>query len=178
MMKRTVLVAYESRHGSTEGIADRIAAKLRSRDIETTVKPVDSIRDADGYDGYVIGSAVYAMHWLGPVKAFIHRNRVLLRRHPVWLFSSGPLSLDPAEQDQAEARDVAELEREVDARGHRVFGGAWHRGTPPVGVLERMMRVIPAAREALPDGDFRDWAAIDDFATAVAGELELALQTE
>jgi menaquinone-dependent protoporphyrinogen oxidase len=96
----------------------------------------------------------------------------------VWLFSSGPLSLDPAEQDQAEARDVAELEREVDARGHRVFGGAWHRGTPPVGVLERMMHVIPAAREALPDGDFRDWAAIDDFATAVAGELELALQTE
>ena len=31
-----------------------------------------------------------------------------------------------------------------------------------------------AAHDALPSGDFRDWTAIDTFARAVAGELELA----
>jgi menaquinone-dependent protoporphyrinogen oxidase len=45
-------------------------------------------------------------------------------------------------------------------------------------VLERVMHAIPAAREALPEGDLRDWAAIDRFAASVAGELELALQTD
>jgi menaquinone-dependent protoporphyrinogen oxidase len=88
------------------------------------------------------------------------------------------LSLDPADEDAAEPREVVDLEREVEARGHHVFAGAWHRDQPPVGVLERLMKVIPAAREALPEGDFRDWAEIDDFAAGVAGELELALQTE
>ena len=40
------------------------------------------------------------------------------------------------------------------------------------------MSLIPAARNSLPEGDFRDWAAIDAYATAIAGEMEVALQTE
>ena len=40
------------------------------------------------------------------------------------------------------------------------------------------MSLFPTARKALPEGDFRDWAAIDAFAERIAGEVELALQTE
>jgi len=177
-MQTKVLVAYASRHGSTQGIAERVAASLQANGVEATALSVEDVRNADGYDGYVIGSAVYAAHWLGPVKSFVHRNRASLKRHPVWLFSSGPLSNEPSELAGASPRDIADVEREIDARGHTVFAGAWQRDARPIGLLENLMSVIPAAREALPAADCRDWAAIDGFATSVAGELELALQTD
>jgi menaquinone-dependent protoporphyrinogen oxidase len=177
-MQHNVLVTYGSRHGSTKEIAERIASTMASEEIRTTVLPVESVRDADGFDGYVIGSAVYAMHWLGPAKSFIHRHREVLRRHPVWLFSSGPLSDEPSELAAATPRDVADLEHEIDARGHQVFAGAWDRDAPAIGFLESVMRVIPAARDALPAADHRDWTAIDAYARAVAGELEVALDPE
>jgi menaquinone-dependent protoporphyrinogen oxidase len=176
-MEHRVLVAYASRHGSTEDIAERLAATLRDEGIEATALAVDEIHDADGYDGYVIGSAVYAMHWLGEAKSFIHHHRNILRRHPVWLFSSGPLSSDQAEAERAQPRDVADLERDVNARAHRTFAGAWDREAPRIGVMEKVMGMFPAAREALPQGDFRDWPAIDEFARSIAGELRLALAT-
>lgn len=176
-MQRSVLVAYATRHGSTKEIAERIAATLQVRGVDATALSVGAVKDADGYDGYVIGSAVYALHWLGDAKRFVHRNRGLLRRHPVWLFSSGPLSTDDDDRREAAPRDIADLAAEVDARGHLVFAGAWHQDARPIGAMERVMSLMPAARNALPDGDFRDWAAIDDYALAVAGELELAVAT-
>jgi menaquinone-dependent protoporphyrinogen oxidase len=36
------------------------------------------------------------------------------------------------------------------------------------------MSMIPAARSALPVGDFRDWPAIEAWATALARKLALA----
>ena len=177
-MQNKVLIAYASRHGSTKGIAERLAAALREDQGDATVMPADAVQDPDGYDGYVIGSAVYAMRWLGPATSFAHRNRALLKRHPVWLFSSGPLSDEPGELESAAPRDIAAIQRDVEARGHTVFAGAWPSGARPIGLLEKVMSVIPQAREALPTGDFRDWAAVDAFAKGVAGVLELALRTD
>jgi menaquinone-dependent protoporphyrinogen oxidase len=177
-MDHKVLVAYASRHGSTQGIAERIASALRANHVDAIALPVEAVRDADGYDGYVIGSAVYATHWLGPVKSFVHRHRVVLKRHPVWLFSSGPLSNEPSELAEAAPRDIADIERDIEARGHVVFAGAWDRDAKPIGLLEKAMSVIPAARDALPAADYRDWSAVDAFATSVAGELGLALETD
>ena len=174
-MQHRILVAYASRHGATRGIAERLADTLRASGVDAVARPVEDVRDADGFDGYVIGSAVYALHWLGEAKHFVHANRTLLRRHPVWLFSSGPLGRDPDAQADTAPRDVPDLLREVEARDHRVFAGAWDRDVRPVGVMEKVMNVIPAAREALPEGDFRDWPAIDAFARSVAEELDLAL---
>ena len=176
-MQHTVLVTYGSRHGSTRGIAERIAATLRGEGVHVTLAPVEDVHDVAGFDAVVIGSAVYATHWLGLVASFVHRHATELRRQPVWLFSSGPLSNDPAELADAAPRDVTRLEHDVDARGHQVFAGAWDRGSPAVGLLEKLMHAIPAARDALPEADYRDWAAIDAYARAIAGELELALST-
>jgi menaquinone-dependent protoporphyrinogen oxidase len=177
-MQRRVLVAYASRHGSTEGIAHHLATTLRAMDVDATAFPISDIKDADGYDGYVLGSAVYAGHWLHDATAFVHENRNVLRRHPVWLFSSGPLSTDPDDRRHAVPREAASVTSEVAARAHEVFSGAWHQDAKPVGAMENVMRLIPAARNALPEGDFRDWATIEAYAGVVAGELEVAARSE
>jgi menaquinone-dependent protoporphyrinogen oxidase len=36
---------------------------------------------------------------------------------------------------------------------------------------ERLVRLVPAAKEALPAGDFREWDAIEAWARTIAREL-------
>jgi menaquinone-dependent protoporphyrinogen oxidase len=41
----------------------------------------------------------------------------------------------------------------------------------PAGLAERLVSLMPAARDALPTGDFRDWPAIDAWADGIADDL-------
>lgn len=66
---------------------------------------------------------------------------------------------------------IDELIASVRARGERVFFGAYDPDADPIGFGERITRAIPAARNAMPAGDFRDWAAIDAWAEEIAAEL-------
>ncbi len=52
-----------------------------------------------------------------------------------------------------------------------MFFGAIDPAARPIGIAERMMAVLPAGRDAIPKGDFRDWAAIDDWADEIAAAL-------
>jgi len=62
---------------------------------------------------------------------------------------------------------------EAKSDDHRMFFGAYSRGKP-VGLAERFVAHMPAARDAMPEGDFRDWAAIEAWAAGIAAELESA----
>jgi menaquinone-dependent protoporphyrinogen oxidase len=177
-MHRTMLVAYASRHGSTAAIAQRIAATLHANDVDAVARPIGDLEDFEGYDGYVVGSAVYSARWLADARTFVHEHHAELRRHPVWLFSSGPLSSDPQARKQAVPRDAGKLATELNARRHQVFAGVWRQDAEPVGVLEAIVSHVPGAAKALPEGDFRDWPAIDEFAQSIAAELEVAVRSE
>ncbi len=51
-----------------------------------------------------------------------------------------------------------------------MFFGAYSRGKP-VGLAEHFVARMPAARDAMPEGDFRDWDAIEAWADGIAAEL-------
>jgi menaquinone-dependent protoporphyrinogen oxidase len=38
--------------------------------------------------------------------------------------------------------------------------------------MQRFLRFAPAARNAIPAGDFRDWPAIESWASRIARELQ------
>ena len=84
---------------------------------------------------------------------------------PVWLFSSGPLGDADHAIPPGEAADIPVLRRLTRAKDHRTFGGR----------LE--MRHLNFAERAtartmhVPDGDSRDWDAIDRFAGEIAEEF-------
>lgn len=173
----TVLVAYATRHGSTAGIAERIADGLTSAGIPADVRSVDDVRDVTAYDAFVVGGAAYMYHWLKQATTFVKRHSDVLAERPVWLFSSGPLGNDLVD---AEGRDIfettrpkefAELRELVHARGERVFFGAYDPDAPPIGLGERMLRLMPRSRSTMPAGDFRDWLAIDAWAAEIAADL-------
>lgn len=172
-----VLVTYASRHGATQGIAERIAETLRSGGLDAEARPAASIKSLAGYDAFVIGSAAYMFHWLKEGTELVRRNRRVLAEKPVWLFSSGPLGTEPTNakgQDQKVAavpKEITELSEAVNARDHRVFFGAYERDRKPIGLAERFMSLMPAAKEGLPEGDFRDWPEIEAWAAGIAREL-------
>lgn len=173
-----VLITYASRHGSTAGIAERVADVIGRAGLTVDLQEVEAGTDPESYDAFVIGGAAYMFHWLRPVTAFVKHNHRLLSRRPTWLFSSGPLGTDLVDDeghDVLEAsrpREFTELEDMVSPRGTMVFFGAWDPEEPPVGIGERLVRMMPAAREAMPTGDFRDWEAIEDWANEIAGYLK------
>ena len=65
---------------------------------------------------------------------------------------------------QAVPKDIAELRGRSGARDHQVFFGAYEPERKPIGFAERFMSVLPAAKNALPKGDFRDWPEIEAWA--------------
>ena len=103
-----ILVAYASRHGATQGIAERITEVLTASGHDAEARPVKDVADLAGYDAFVIGSAVYMFHWLKDMTRFLRRNGPLLADRPLWLFSSGPLG---TEMTDAKGRDVLEARR-------------------------------------------------------------------
>jgi menaquinone-dependent protoporphyrinogen oxidase len=44
----------------------------------------------------------------------------------------------------------------------------------PERFMKSFMRVIPAVRDVLPAGDYRDWVAIEAWAEGIASELRRA----
>jgi menaquinone-dependent protoporphyrinogen oxidase len=173
----SILVAYASRHGATQGIAERIADTLRASGLDVRVRPVRAVSDVPEYDAFVIGGAAYMFHWLKDATSFVRRHRAVLATKPVWLFSSGPLGTEPLDaqgNDQKRAaipRELPELAMLVGARESRVFFGAYRRDRKPIGIGERFVSLMPATRDALPEGDFRDWAEIDAWARDIARSL-------
>jgi menaquinone-dependent protoporphyrinogen oxidase len=176
-----ILVTYASRHGATQGIAEHIARTLEANGLRVTIRPVEDADWVHHYDAFVIGSAAYMGGWLDQATAFVRRHRDALAAHPVWFFSSGPVGPDAVDakgRDQLEAatpKEFAEFTRTIGPRDERVFFGAYDPDAPPSGLAEgmmhRFMRVMPAARNALPAGDYRDWPAIEAWAESIARDL-------
>jgi menaquinone-dependent protoporphyrinogen oxidase len=157
-----VLVTAASRHGATQEIAEAIAAGLVRRGVAAEARPAEEVEALDGYDAFVIGSAVYVGRWLEPARALVERNPALLAGRPVWLFSSGPLGPPDALKPEGDPVDVAELVELARPVAHQVFAGRLDRSL--LGLAEKA--VVVAVRA--PEGDFRDWDAIDAFAGAIA----------
>jgi menaquinone-dependent protoporphyrinogen oxidase len=185
---KKVLVVYASRHGSTRGIAQRIADVLRKEGLEVDIAPADHAAGVGAADAVVVGSAIYMGSWLKDAVEFIKRNEVMLAELPLWLFSSGPLpgssmdkgadvdpltsALGPEDGPGSGGRKkVAEISAATNPKDHRVFLGAFDPDDPAKVTSERLVRMLPAVKKALPAGDFRDWDAIEAWAHEIAATL-------
>lgn len=160
----TILVSAATKHGATLEIAEAIARGLERRGIAAQARDAATVQSLDGFDALVIGSAVYAGHWLGPARELVERHFPDAAGRPVWLFSSGPVG-EPDPEPEGDPVDVATLVEATSARAHRVFAGRIDRGR--LGFAERA--IVRALRA--PDGDFRDWDAIDAFAGDIAAAV-------
>ena len=71
---KKILIAYYSRAGNTEKMAEYIAEGVRFSGNQPVVKKLSDIRnsiDLNGYDGYIFGSPTYLLNVPEPMKTFL-----------------------------------------------------------------------------------------------------------
>ncbi len=158
-----ILVTAASRHGATTEVAHAIAAALEHADLDVDERRPEEVRDLAAYDGVVLGSAIYAGHWLKPAKDLVDRTSTQMRALPVWLFSTGPLG-DPLKPEGVPV-DVAPILEQSAAREHRVFGGRLDKRGLGFGE-KALVRMVGAA-----EGDYRPWDEIEAWAGEIASTL-------
>lgn len=164
----SVLVAYASKHGSTEEIADAVAKTLRESGLSVDCVAVGDVSSLERYDAVVLGSAVYMKRWRGDAKGFLRRHGEQLSKRPLWVFSSGPIGEPKGDTDPTwlEPPRVIEHVERLGAREHVVFGG--RMPINPRGPAQRAMvnNCPPEYR------DRRNWDEIHAWAASIASELQ------
>lgn len=159
-----VLVAVASKHGATLEIGQVIEASIRSCGLEVELKRIEDISSLSPYGAFVLGSGVYAGHWMRPAREFVEIHEGELKERPVWLFSSGPVG-DPPKPLENPA-EVAAVVKRLGARGHRLFPGRIEGSD--LGLSEKALVALVRA----PDGDFRPWSEITEWSESIAAQLK------
>ena len=146
-----MLVAYGSKHGSTEKVAEAITENLKQAGRDVELRRAADVEDLTRYDGVVLGGSLYFGRWHRDAVRFLSKHRRELSELPVTVFALGPQSAEP--QDLAKSR--AQLDKalqkvpEVEPRSIAVFGG----------VIDPAKLRFPLNR--MPASDARDWNAIE-----------------
>lgn len=164
-----ILVVYATRHGSTEGVARRISARLRERGASVDVRRVDDVDHIAAYDAVVVGSPVYNQRWLPEADRFVQEHASSLTGRQVWMFSVGSFSDTKrliGGLMRREPSNIAELSALVKPRDYRVFAGRIERDQWPL--PSRLFYRMFGGRM----GDNRDWDLIDNWASGIGRELE------
>jgi menaquinone-dependent protoporphyrinogen oxidase len=120
-----VLVAYETKHGTTGEVAQRVADTLRGSGLDVHLDRVDRV-SALNADAVVLGAPVYMGRWGRGAKALLRRHRSELAHTPLAVFAVGPLH--QVDEEFAQARGAVDkalaVAPEVVPRDVHVFGGA------------------------------------------------------
>lgn len=166
-----VLVAFATRFGSTREIVSAIVAELRSEGFDAHAAEATSALNPDDYDAFVIGSPLYGSKWMGAAGMFAAITSERIAGKPVALFSVGTLGVTNAEAGQAEhdafITNLKAVAPKLNVIDDAVFTGYFERSNLPW-YLRIIDRFAPT-----PQGDHRDWPAIQTWAKSVAAKFSI-----
>jgi menaquinone-dependent protoporphyrinogen oxidase len=174
IMSASILVTYATRYGSTQEVAEAVAAALRKAGREVDLQPVRKVRALEGYGLVVLGAPLYIGRWHKQAHRFLEQQREALPQRPVAVFALGPLH-EAEEQwravrvqlDQALAKHPWLAPAAVE-----IFGGKYNPAK--LRFSDKVLAAAPASPlYQIPACDLRDWAAIRTWAEALAAKVEL-----
>jgi len=110
-MSTSVMVGYATRYGSTQQVAEAVAATLRECGLAVDIQPLQQVRTLAGYSAVVLGAPLFMFRWHKDALRFLSRHRKALAERPVAIFALGPVH-DP--YDEKEWQDsCAQLDKEL-----------------------------------------------------------------
>ena len=170
-MSASVLVAYASRYGSTQEVAEAVAATLRECGLEADLQPIRQVRTLAGYHAIVLGAPLFMLHWHKDALSFLARHRDAFTERQVAIFALGPTHAPYDEKEWQDSRDQLDKELSkfpwLSPVALEMFGGKYDPAKLrfPINLL--------AGKE--PASDLRDWTAIRAWASNLAAKLQPAL---
>ena len=170
-MSASVLVAYATRYGSTQEVAEAVAATLRERGLEVDFQPMRDVRNLDQYRALVLGAPLYMFHWHKDALQFLAQHRSALTARPVAIFALGPFHADEKEFQVVREQLDKELARFpwFTPAAIEIFGGKFDPEK-----LTFPHNLVPALKN-MPASDIRDWTAIRAWASDLVTQFQPAL---
>ena len=166
-MSGSVLVAYATRSGSTQEVAEAVAATLRDKGLEVDLQPMRDVRTLNGYRMVVLGAPLYMFRWHKDAKAFLSRHQQAITKLSIAVFALGPFHDEEKEWQSVHAQLDKELARFpwFAPVTRKVFGGKFDPTK-----LRSPMNLIPALKK-MPASDIRNWDTIRARASDLAAKL-------
>ena len=158
-----ILLTSSSRHGTTDEVAAVIAEQLRAAGLDVVQARPEDVADGEGYDAFVLGSAVYMTRWTDEAVDFTRRFSGALRSHPVWAFSVGLSGLPKGKI--ADPNRIGPVLLSIEPEDHITFSGRFDPGS--LNVRERTIARLGGATE----GDFLDLDAVRAWGASIAATL-------
>lgn len=169
-----VLVAYATSHGSTAEVARRIGSTLEQKGHDVTVEEAGKVSTLDGYEAFVLGTAVESGTWLPALVSFVNRFEKELANKPSYVWLSCIRVLEEYGMSHCMHFYMPpELLAKLNVRSKTALAGKLDLAS--VDWTERWTLSTGYDGHAWPtnfDGDFRDWAKTDEWANEVAQDLE------
>ncbi len=170
-MSASVLVAYATRYGSTQEVAEAVAATLREGGLAVDVQRARDVRAVEGYRAVVLGAPLMMSHWNKDAIHFLSRHHPALIERPIAIFALGPVGSAEQPIDEKGWRECREqLDRDLAQFAWlRPFDIALFGGKVDPSKLH-----FPESMFArwIPASDSRDWAAIRAWASALSVKLQ------
>jgi menaquinone-dependent protoporphyrinogen oxidase len=169
-LSSSVLVAYATHYGSTQEVAEAVAATLPERGLEVELQPMMEVRGLDRYGAVVRGTAIYMFRLHKDARRFLTRHREALARRPAAIFALGPFNGEEKEWQGVRAQPDKELAQFpwFTPVVREVFGGKFDPAK-----LRFPYNLVPYLKR-LPASDIRHWKAIRAWATNLAERFQRA----
>jgi menaquinone-dependent protoporphyrinogen oxidase len=176
-MSSSVLVGYATRYGSTQEVAEAVAATLCEGGLAVDLQPLRDVRTLEGYHAVVLGAPLYIGHWHTDALQFLSQHREALTKLPVAIFALGPATTGNEKEWQGSRENLAqELAKFpwLTPVALEMFGGKYDPAK--LSLSHKLLTALPASPlHGLPASDLRDWPAIRVWASDLAAKLEPAV---
>jgi menaquinone-dependent protoporphyrinogen oxidase len=159
-MSPAVLVTYATRYGSTQEVAETLAATLRESGLEVDTQPIHKVRSLAGYSAIVLGAPLFMFHWHQAALRFLAQHRDALTERPIAIFALGPTHEPHDENEWQNSRE--QLNRELSQFpwlapvALEMFGGKYDPAK-----LRFPLNLLAGKS---PASDIRSWPAIHAWA--------------
>ena len=163
MNTKSILLAYATRYGSTQDVAEAITAELREAGLEVDIQPMQQVKTLEHYAAVVLGAAIYNAKWHPEAHHFLSQHQETLKLRPVAIFALGPLSTSDAAMIRSRHQLDKELEKYPWLKPVAMEMLVGKMDPAKLGFLERLMS---------PASDHRDWEAIRAWANALPAQLQ------
>ncbi|MFX1283375.1 MAG: flavodoxin domain-containing protein [Promethearchaeota archaeon] len=168
------LIAYGTRYGATQGIAEQMVKWLQENAIKSDIINLkkDSWPELSQYNGIILGSGIKIGQWTKEMKKFMKDNKEeinALKGPKVFFVCSGYAAIPERYQEikQEYCKNVL-VDMGVNVDDYEAFGGVMNVSPDsPVGWLDK--KILRIAGKTTPDfdpngiNDSRDWIQIEEF---------------
>ncbi len=165
-MDSRVLIAYASKAGSSAEVAAVIGKRLADGGFGVDVRRARSVRSLDGYGAVIVGSAIRAGQWLSEASGFVKTHREALATRKTAFFTlCMTLQQDTPQNREAVTAYLKPVRAILEPDKIEFFAGKMDYSR--VALVPRLI----VQRMKVPEGDFRNWAAIGAWADLLSNEL-------